>query len=310
MKISSVSKLTLAALIAVQLLHVDVVSANAFRVNKNFTQVLKTHDLAALSDPGQQIASVSVREISEEEARSAGIPLKFMDRTRAISTFGNKPPKIPNVPPIPPSDSDIAGGIVPPAIAGGIVPPSATPSADGPTPQPTGAIDGIIMVIDKLIAIGQKIIPMIKDGKSIVTNNPMTSVSVLPRSEAKDPVVHDMGGWTIPVSKHYAISYKNGWGMEVVNFVYSISYQYNGSQDGKGKYLAGIRASARNINVDWGFDVDASSQLLQISNVGTQENVVAGATIEMSYTVKNWTRTVTSNVSFFVSGDGQLHKLD
>ena len=303
MKISSVSKLTFAALIAVQLLHVDFASANSFRVNKNFSQVLKTHDLAALSNPGLQIASVSVREISEEEALNGINPMDYSLRF-GMNISSNKNPKVPNIPPVPPSEVD--SGIVPPEVPA----VGATPPTDGPTPQPTGALSSVIMVIDKLIAIGQKIIPAIKDGKAVVTNNPMSSVSVLPRSEAKDPVVHDMGGWTIPVSKHYAISYKNGWGMEVVNFVYSISYQYNGSQDGKGKYLAGIRASARNINIDWGFDLDASSQLLQISNVGTQENVVAGATIEMSYTVKNWTRTITSNVSFFISGDGQLHKLD
>ena len=119
-----------------------------------------------------------------------------------------------------------------------------------------------------------------------------------------------MGGWSIPVSKHYKISYTNGLGMEVVSFVYSISYQYNGSADGKGKYLAGIRASARNITISWGFDLDASSQLLQISNAGTQQNVVAAATIEMTYTVKNWTKNITTSESFFVTGEGKLYKLD
>ncbi|MGZ3806815.1 MAG: hypothetical protein ACXVCE_01915, partial [Bacteriovorax sp.] len=216
--------------------------------------------------------------------------------SNVISNKGFTGPNIPNIPPIPPN-GDSSGDL------------TAT-TADGPAPATRGFLDSIIMVVDKLVAIGQKVMPTINQGRAVVTNNPMVAVSVLPRSEAKDPAVHDMGGWSIPVSKHYKITYENGFGAEVVSFIYSISFQYNGSMDGKGKYLAGIRASARNIAISWGFDLDASSQLLQISNVGTQKDVIAGATIEMNYTVKNWTRTLTTSESFFVSGDGKLYKLD
>lgn len=41
-------------------------------------------------------------------------------------------------------------------------------TADGSTPTPkTGVLDGVIMVIDKLIAIGQKIIPTIEKEKRL-----------------------------------------------------------------------------------------------------------------------------------------------
>lgn len=178
------------------------------------------------------------------------------------------------------------------------------------TVNPPERSGGIIMLIDKLVAIGEKIIPTIKQGKAVVTNNPMASVSVLPRTNAKDPVVHDMGGWSVPYSKHYKVVYTNGLGMEVVSFVYSISYQFNGSWNGLGKYLTGIRASARKIEIVWGFDLNASSQLLQISNIGTAQNVIAGATVEMSYTVSNWLQTITTNKSFFIAGNGKLWQLD
>lgn len=287
MKNTNQTLLTL-AVATVMLLNVDVASA---KLPKKMIQTLKTSKIEALQDRYYQIKSVDIKELTEEEA----LEFNNEDVRPLITTKGFNSP---NIPPIPPT----AGG----SSVGEIV--ATTPS--GPAPSTRGALDSIIMVVDKLIAIGQKIIPTIKEGKSVVTNNPMASVSVLPRSEAKDPVVHDMGGWTIPVSKHYKIVYVNGFGAEVVSFVYSISYQYNGSVDGKGKYLAGIRASARNITISWGFDLDASSQLLQISNVGTQQNVIAGATLEMSYTVKNWTRNITTSTSFHVTGDGKLYKLD
>ena len=184
------------------------------------------------------------------------------------------------------------------------------PSIPSSGATPGVGIGGIISIIDQLIAIGQKIIPIIKQGAPVVTNNPMTSVSVLPRIDAKDPVVHDMSGWSVPKSNHYKVTFQNGFGSDVVTFIYSISYQFNGTLDGQGKYLAGIRASATNIIVSWGFDLDASSQLLQISNVGTKQNVIAAATLEMTYTVKNWTRNITTSNSFFVTGDGRFIPLD
>jgi hypothetical protein len=297
MKMNNLTKLTLAACVAVQFLNSEAAHA---KLPITFIHTYKTTNKEALQDPYFQIKSYKVRELTAEEALEFNTPEKKIS-DRKINEIANKGfvgpniPNIPNIPPVPPS-APVTGGL--------------TATTGGPTPEPTGAIDGIIMVLDKLIAIGQKIIPTIKEGKSVVTNNPMASVSVLPRSESKDPVVHDMGGWSIPVSKHYKIAYTNGFGSEVVSFVYSITYQYNGSADGKGKYLAGIRAAARNITISWGFDLDATSQLLQISNVGTQQNVIAGATIEMTYTVKNWTKNITTSESFHVTGDGRLYKLD
>ncbi|MDO9183918.1 MAG: hypothetical protein Q7U04_15995 [Bacteriovorax sp.] len=294
MKMQQMTKLTLAVLVAVQVLNIEMAQA---KMPKSFVQTIKTKDKLALKDPYFQIKSVKVKELTDEEALEFNGTEQEMSSVNInqIITKGFVSPSIPPIPPI---------GTQPAPT------PAPIPTPDIPTPGPSGAFDSVIMVLDKLIAIGQKIIPTIKEGKSVVNNNPMSCVSVLPRSEAKDPVVHDMGGWSIPVSKHYKISYKNGYGSEVVSFIYSISFQYNGSADGKGKYLAGIRASARNIVISWGFDLDASSQLLQISNVGTQQNVIAGATIEMSYTIKNWTKNISTSESFHVTGDGKIYKLD
>ncbi len=173
-----------------------------------------------------------------------------------------------------------------------------------------GALDSIIMVVDKISAIGQKITPIIEKGRPVVTNNPMAALSVIPRLDTKDPVLHEMGGWSIPMTKHYKIAFSNGFKSEVVSFVYSITYQYGGNYKGSGKYLTGVRASARNLVVSWGFDLDASSTLVQISNIGTTANPVAGATVEISYTVKNWSRVNTTNEAFFIAGDGRLFKMD
>ena len=309
MKIQNVAKFTLSTLLALQLLNAQAATTKALdKPSKKFITVLKTKNREDLKDPYFQLKAVRVRQLTDEEA------LEFDDTDDSINIENksfvgpNIPniPKIPNIPPVPPAVTPAA----PTTPASSSTTSTNTTATPGTDPVSTGIFDSVIMVVDKLIAVGQKILPAIKEGRAVVTNNSMAAVSVLPRSVAQDPVLHDMGGWSIPVTKHYKISYENGLGSEVISFVYSVSFQYGGSVDGKGKYLAGIRASARNITISWGFDLDASSQLIQISNVGTQKDVIAGATLEMTYTVKNWTKTITNSVSFHVTGDGRLFKLD
>lgn len=295
MKTLNLTKVALTVVVATQLLSVEAFAGT-------LKETLLTTRKDAVSDPYYKIKSRSVVELSDEQA------MEFINENPAL---GVKVLNIPNIPPRPPELGNInPGNVANPGTkeVGGLV--SAGLGGSAPTPAPTGMLDSVIMVVDKLIAIGAKIIPTIEKGKAVVTNTSMSAVSVLPRLETIDPVVHDMGNWSIPVTKHYKISYKNGLGSEVVTFVYSVTYQYGGTYGGKGQYLTGIRASARNINIAWGFDLDASSQLVQISNVGTTDNVIAGATIEMQYTVKNWTRTITAVESFFVAGDNRLYKLD
>jgi hypothetical protein len=234
-----------------------------------------TKDIQALEDPYFQISSVESVEISAAEADALA-----NETTAKRANIGIKKVNIPIRP------------------------------MDEGEKKPKGVIEGVIMVVDQLIAIGQKLMPIIDKGRAVVTNNPMGAVAVLPRLDKTNKEVHDMENWSLPTTKHFKIAYKNGWGSEVVTFVYSVTFQYGGTFEGKGKYLTGIRASARQIDVSWGFDLDASSQLLQISNIGTNSNLVAAATLEISYTVKNFTRTLTNNVSYFVTGDGRMYKLD
>lgn len=259
-----------------------LISTNAFAKSR-VLETKFTRNAESLEDPYYQIKKVTVEPLTAEES----LALEIEDREMNSKNTG-----IPTMPAIP-----------------GVTAPTPSPTVGGGTGA-GGVLDGVIMVVDKLIAIGQKIIPTIEKGKAVVTNNPMSAISVLPRVDATTGVVLEMGGWSLPKTQHFKVNYENGYGMTVVSFVYSVSFQHSGKYKGTGAYLTGIRASARSINVVWGFDVDASSQLIQISNIGTEENVVAGATIEMAYTVKNWTRQITYYKSFFVSGKGLIMALD
>jgi len=302
MKMQTLSKFTFTALLATQVLSFNIAEA---KLPKLFTKY-KTHDIAALENPYFQIKSYKVKELSKEEV----LELNRAERNNDFKFNSKMNAKISQK--IKLSDIDTsATDKAAPDKAAPATPAPATPAPDTtPTPTSKGFLDNVIMVVDKLVAIGEKLAPIVKAGKSVVTNNPMSTISVLPRTDLKDYAVYEMGGWSVPVSKHYKVSFKNGWGSEVVTFIYSVSFQYNGRANGKGQYLTGVRATAREIRTVWGFDLDASSQLIQISNVGTQEDVIAGATLEMTYVVKNWLSTNISSDSFHVTGDGEFYKLD
>lgn len=329
-----VSKMAVTFLIAMSMLGTSAQAG----VNSRSREIQFTKDKAKLSDKRFQLKLKSIKELSPEEAlkyeASEGHILNksFTNNNNSVIKGGFKIPS--GVPGVSDSNSSVEEvGNDDGATSTTLTPPTnnkatkpTKPGGDlavgtgagGNTSGGTGGalgtvtsvLDGIIMVAEKIVAIGDKIMPTIEKGRPAVTNKPMQAISVLPRIDAKDPVVHEMGNWSIPVTKHYKITYSNGMGSNVVSFVYSVTFQHSGSYGGKGKYLAGVRVSARDIRVDWGFDLDASSELIQISNVGTSENVVAGATIEITYTVKNVLRQLTTTVGFHVTGDGRIYKLD
>lgn len=169
--------------------------------------------------------------------------------------------------------------------------------------------DNILSSIDKLLAIGEKVIPLIEKGKAVYQNNRMNSISVIPNTEEVSPTLNQLSDWSLPRNKSYKVSFKNLYGVEVVSFVYTISFQYGGNLNGKGKYLTGVRVFPSNVRVLWGFDVDSSSELVQISNVGTNKNVIAAATIDISYTVKNILNIISKTDSFHITGNGKLIRL-
>ena len=168
----------------------------------------------------------------------------------------------------------------------------------------------IALIIDGIIAIGKKIWPIIEAGKPVVDVNMANGISVIPfkKGDDLDATFFDMENWSAPLAKRYNVTYKNGFGSKVISFDYTVMYQHSGSFEGAGKFLTGVNVVASNISVAWGFDFKASSELVQISNHGSKEDKVAGATFRVNYTAETVFKTIQSSDTFHVMGDGQLTK--
>ncbi len=167
----------------------------------------------------------------------------------------------------------------------------------------------IIIATDQLIALGKKIWAIVEAGKPVTTTNMAKPISVLPRLDGDNIAFYDMEGWSAPKVKSYRVSYKNGFGSEVIAFTYTVYFQYEGTYQGKGKYLTSLNVEASEVYVSWGFKFDATSSLVGIANQGSGADPVASATISVAYKATSWFSDVSTGESFFVNGRGDLVKL-
>ncbi len=188
---------------------------------------------------------------------------------------------------------------------------SGMPLLDAP-PTPKNPIDEVAIIIDSLIALGKKIWPIVNAGRPVITNKLIPPISVLPNLnlQGEHPTLEQMENWSIPKAKSFRVSFKNKFNKEVVGFTYTIYFQYDGSYNGVGKYVTNLKVQASEIFVNWGFNFDAVSELVGISNVGSKVYPIASAVIQVSYSVKGPMNESRAAQSFYVDGSGNIQVLN
>lgn len=178
------------------------------------------------------------------------------------------------------------------------------------TDKAAAELGQVIIILDQLIAIGKKVWPIIQAGKPVLKTDMMKSVSVIP-SDNKDPRVTfvDMANWSMPTAQRYNVVFKNKLGMDVIDFDFTLYFQYNGTFQGKGKYLTSLTIEASRVWAAWAFDLDATSELVSIANVGSAKNPVASAILRLNLNTKGQINSVKSSYSIYVDGRGNIRTL-
>jgi hypothetical protein len=169
-------------------------------------------------------------------------------------------------------------------------------------------LGSIIMVVDQLIALGERIWPIIEAGRPVVTTGFSPAISVLPQTDESPDYValYLMDSWSAPKQRSYLVEYKNGFGSAVISFTYNVSFQHDGTLEGVGRYLTGLNVSASRIQVKWGFNFNATSSLVNISNRGPRADPIAAATIKIDYQAKSFMSEIQSSEAFHITGTGEL----
>lgn len=176
--------------------------------------------------------------------------------------------------------------------------------------DPAGTINEISIILDGLLGIGKKIWPIIEAGRPVVTTNFGTAVSIIPNVDGKNIVLNDMANWSVPRVASYRVSFQNKFGMDVVAFTYTVIFQYGGSYKDIGKYVTTLKVIPSDISTSWGFNFDATSELIGISNVGSKDSPIASGIIQVAYKVKGFLNEVSHTQSFYVDGKGNINSLN
>jgi len=167
----------------------------------------------------------------------------------------------------------------------------------------------VILAVDQLIALGEKVWPIIERGRPVVTTD-LPTVNVLPSSVGPNGSLYELDNWGAPRSLGYRVTYKNLYGIEVIAFTYSLTFQPGGSFNGKGSYIAGATVTANNVSVSWGFDFSAKAEAVSITNRGTRANPVAGLTMRISYVAKSVFRDIRNSYNYHLTGRGEMREID
>ncbi len=178
--------------------------------------------------------------------------------------------------------------------------PSPRPPAKG-SPQTSNGLD----TVNQVISTGERIWKIVESNRPVVH-------SVLPRAHALPRGVScwtDLQMWSHPQVQDFKISYKNAYGMNVIDFVYRVSFTSGGNLENQGAFLSNVSVQAATLNVSWGFTFNASAQVGQVVNLGSIENPLAGMEMIVNWKASSVLRHMESTQSVFVTGDGQLRQL-
>ncbi|NDG85488.1 MAG: hypothetical protein EBX52_10710 [Proteobacteria bacterium] len=116
-------------------------------------------------------------------------------------------------------------------------------------------------------------------------------------------------GWSKPVSKVYRVEFTNMMGGVGGSFDYRITFIYGGSYKGKGKYIGQISFVPAKIQLGTDRSLNVKAELLDPLNFGTEDNPVAGAELEISWSSPTTPRYTMGSVDLFLYGTGEIQNL-
>ncbi len=176
--------------------------------------------------------------------------------------------------------------------------------------RPNTEIGDVISIAREIIAFGKEIYKIVEAGKPVI-NTTYAPISVLPfgTKYGKEITPMNLSSWKAPKFVKFKVTYKNGYNQQVVDFTYNINMSYGGKFDGKGAYITNAQIVPENVNVVWGYTFNAKMSLVGLTNTGTDEEPIAGATLVLSYSVSTLIKEDRNNMTIFIGGDGTIQQM-
>jgi hypothetical protein len=160
--------------------------------------------------------------------------------------------------------------------------------------------------LTKIINLGKQAWAFIKKNKPVV-NLQTDQASALPSGIDNWA---GLQGWQDPKSYVIRMTYKNGFGMKVVDFAFRVILVYGGNYEGKGQYIARSTIAPAQLDVLWGYTFNANVKVPTTLNAGTTANPMALMELEIGYSIDTVLKHIQKRFNFFVKGNGELKTLD
>lgn len=138
-----------------------------------------------------------------------------------------------------------------------------------------------VVLIDKIINLGQKIWTIVQAGKPVLEAN-YTYANALPKGVKSSS---DLDGFSAIHATTYRMHGVNLLGITVYDFTYSLVHRHSGSYNGKGQYLDNVTVLPQNISLLWGYTMNAKVAAVSVVNIATKDAPVAGLGMELEVKV-------------------------
>lgn len=193
------------------------------------------------------------------------------------------------------------------------VPPGAIPSPL-PTVPPTNIhIPGAAGSVGDLdpsqimpwIALGEKIWALIAANKPVVSVQTKRAF-IVPVAEQDWT---QMENWKGPAVHSYRLEYKNLFGSTVITHTYTVAYNYGGTYNNAGQFLANVTVIPSTVNVAWGYTLNTSVELGDAVNTASKVSPVPGIEIQIITKVDTVVKHAETRDAFFVKGSGECQPM-
>lgn len=172
-----------------------------------------------------------------------------------------------------------------------------------PAPARTGGLPGGVLDPSVILRVGQALWDIVKANQATAEAN-YTSAAAVPQGVTSWEA---LAGWNAqPAVRTVRVRVTDGFDREVARLTYSVIAIYGGGLNGTGRYLQDVRVVPDQLEVAWGYHVDASVAIPGVFNAGTAADPVAAMTLIHRFRVQNPLKIYECSQHFTVRGDGRI----
>ncbi len=168
-------------------------------------------------------------------------------------------------------------------------------------------LNGILVSIDQIVNIASKVWNIIQANAPVV-NIDTKYATAYPQGIT---AAAQLSQWSRPKSYVYGFYAKNLYGSVMIDSEYKVSFTYNGSYKGKGKYLTAVAVIPTSTTVGWGYKFYMSAAVPDstIANVGTSADPVAAMQMKLSWKMATVLKEQDGTSIYYVEGNGYYQEL-